>query len=91
MATARQGVKIDIDEHVTCTVCMEVYKNPRVLPCLHSYCKKCIKQLIERTSTRGKTFRCPTCRETTDVPEKGADGFPHNFFIQDLCDKVTQT
>ena len=30
----------DLEEDVTCAVCQEHYTEPKVLPCLHYYCKK---------------------------------------------------
>ena len=45
---------------VTCSVCLEVYTDPRVLPCLHVYCLECIKGLIKDSSVT-----CPQCRAKT--------------------------
>ena len=28
-----------------CVLCSEVYKNPRLLPCSHTYCLKCLERL----------------------------------------------
>ena len=37
-----------LEELVTCTVCHEFLKNPKVFPCLHSYCYDCIVELSKR-------------------------------------------
>ena len=50
-----------LDDELTCPVCQEHFKEPKVLPCLHYYCKTCIANLIKR-APRGGSFNCPECR-----------------------------
>ena len=54
-----------LDDELTCPICQEHFKEPRVLPCLHYYCKKCIADLIARA--RGRPFNCPECRRETQA------------------------
>ena len=35
----------ELDEQLTCNVCLDQYTNPKTLPCLHSFCSKCIEKL----------------------------------------------
>ena len=35
----------ELDEQLTCNVCLDQYTNPKTLPCLHSFCLKCIEKL----------------------------------------------
>ena len=49
-----------LDEELTCPVCTEHFKEPKVLPCCHYYCKTCVAALIKRA--RGRPFNCPECR-----------------------------
>ncbi|XP_060587719.1 E3 ubiquitin-protein ligase TRIM71-like [Ruditapes philippinarum] len=32
---------------IKCTICKSVYEDPRLLPCLHTFCHKCIQKIIE--------------------------------------------
>jgi len=32
-----------VTDDAECSICTEVFTDPRVLPCLHTYCLKCIK------------------------------------------------
>ena len=61
-----------LDDELTCPVCTEHFKKPKVLPCLHYYCKTCIADLIKRA--RGRPFNCPECRREAQAanndPEK---------------------
>ena len=50
------------DDLTNCSVCFELYAEngdhvPRILPCFHTLCEKCIKQLF-----RGRSLTCPECR-----------------------------
>ena len=56
----------------TCGICQEHYTDPKVLPCLHYYCKKCVLRLALRTGT-GKPFPCPDCHVEVILPEGGVD------------------
>ncbi|EDO27874.1 predicted protein, partial [Nematostella vectensis] len=46
---------------VTCSLCLEQYQDPRVLACLHTYCRHCLESLVEHSQER--TVSCPQCRE----------------------------
>ena len=61
---------------VTCKKCSKPYTDPRILPCLHSFCKNCIKSLVIQ---RGSKIRCPSCKKkTSPIPEKGVEAIPQN-------------
>ena len=37
-----------LGKELECAVCLEQYKEPKVLPCLHSFCKKCLEGLLTK-------------------------------------------
>eukprot|EP00043_Microstomoeca_roanoka_P005166 m.54057 g.54057 ORF g.54057 m.54057 type:complete len:364 (-) comp12839_c0_seq1:100-1191(-) len=43
-----------------CGICLEVLQNPITLPCGHSFCSGCCKQLV--SSSTGQYFACPLDR-----------------------------
>ena len=59
-----------IEENLECTVCLEVLKDPRTLPCCHSFCKDCLEGVVKTCrdeAPRDRPMReipCPTCRAT---------------------------
>ena len=78
----------ELESEITCPICQELYTEPKVLPCLHYYCKKCIFKLALRTQS-GKPFHCPECRCEATLPEGGADNLKTAFFANRLKSKVT--
>ena len=73
---------------ITCSICQEHYTEPKVLPCLHYYCKKCILMLALRTQP-GEPFHCPECHCEATLSEGGVDNFKTAFFVNRLKSKVT--
>ena len=78
----------ELESEITCPICQEHYTEPKVLPCLHYYCKKCILKLALRTQS-GKSFHCPECRCEAILPEGGVDNLKTAFFANRLKSKVT--
>ena len=78
----------ELESEITCPICQEHYTEPKVLPCLHYYCKKCILELALRTQS-GKSFHCPECRCEATLPEGGVDNLKTAFFANRLKFKVT--
>ena len=37
-----------LEDQLTCSICLEEYSHPKALPCLHSFCLKCIDSLIPK-------------------------------------------
>ena len=70
----------ELERDILCAVCQEHYTEPKVLPCLHYYCKKCILNLALRRGTN-QPFPCPECRKETILPEGGVDELKTAFFV----------
>jgi len=63
----------------TCKLCSDLFTDPRMLPCLHSFCKKCLQKLHEERGEDNK-LRCPTCRKATCIPSVGVNGLPQDLW-----------
>ena len=48
--------KQELDDQLTCSICLEQYTNPKALPCLHSFCLKCIELLPVKPKVSEKSF-----------------------------------
>ena len=64
--TMASAVPEEVAERLTCAVCMEQFKEPKVLPCLHTYCKACLEKLVKKQGS-DHIITCPECRQDSKV------------------------
>ena len=78
-----------------CGICLDQYKDPKLLPCFHVFCKQCLERLMEKRDGQS-VLQCPNCRRTTALPLQGVSGLQsdfhanHLFEIQDTLAKVQE-
>ena len=75
---------LKLEEQLTCPVCLDLYTNPKTLPCLHSFCQHCLEGLPLDKKNETYYLSCPTCRHCTELPEEGAGAFPVAFTLNNL-------
>ena len=80
------GATARVEEQLTCPICLDYYASPKTLPCLHSFCHQCLEGLPLESQGEKLVLTCPTCRSLTELPEKGASGFPIAFHINNLAE-----
>ena len=61
---SRKGIE-KLKEEITCPICLEIYEEPKVLPCLHIYCKECLRKLVRKSGNQ--TVTCPECRSVAQI------------------------
>jgi len=85
MAAATSDLKWQVSEITKCPICLEICKNPKSLPCLHSFCLHCLQQHWNDKNPWDE-LSCPVCRKELAIPAEGLEELPHNFFLQNLID-----
>ncbi|XP_031159517.1 nuclear factor 7, brain-like isoform X1 [Sander lucioperca] len=69
------------EEDLCCSVCHEVFRDPVVLSCSHSFCKDCLKSWWREKPTQ----ECPVCRRRSSKLEP-----PRNLELKKLCESFLQ-
>nr|XP_006815566.1 PREDICTED: tripartite motif-containing protein 3-like [Saccoglossus kowalevskii] len=73
------------EDFLCCAICLERYSDPKILPCQHTFCEKCLVQLAEKGVA--DTLMCPTCNRSVKVP---INDLQSNFFMSSLLDKIPE-
>ena len=73
-----------IQEEITCSICRELFTDPKTISCLHTFCKQCIEKSLESNKKMGSIVCCPLCR--TPFPREGISFVPTNFTINRLVE-----
>ena len=79
----------NLKEHVTCSICLDTFTDPKTITCLHTFCFECLKKHALISQRNGK-FRCPECQAEDDLPEanrfdKLPTSFHHNSLLSVLA------
>ena len=61
-------------------------KQPKVLKCLHTFCKSCLDGWLWQHRTGA--LSCPTCRTATEYPNSDIDSLPSNLFYKQMVEIV---
>ncbi|XP_075318083.1 E3 ubiquitin-protein ligase TRIM35-like [Odontesthes bonariensis] len=69
------------EEDFCCSVCHDIYRDPVVLSCSHSFCRDCLRSWWKEKPAR----ECPVCkrRSSKDIP-------PCNLVLKNLCESFVQ-
>jgi len=87
---ASRDIRNQLSSIAECSVCCETFSDPRQLPCIHTFCCKCIGG-FSRDSKPGDEVPCPLCRKNFTIPDGGIGSLPKNFFVQQLVDIASPT
>src|SRR5580692_8130703 len=69
-----------------CGICLEPFKKPKALPCLHMFCLECLEKYGKDEVPEAK-LPCPFCRREFTIPKDGFKNLPGNFFIEQLAEE----
>ncbi|XP_013412483.1 tripartite motif-containing protein 2-like isoform X3 [Lingula anatina] len=85
MASNINVVKQIHKQFLSCGICLQQYTNPKVLPCLHTFCELCLYDYIPLESL---SVSCPLCRQQSILPQEGVSGLQSNFLINNLMEML---
>ena len=72
MATAQDDDTpvLKMESYLKCNICLEELHDPRTLPCLHSFCKCCLKKFVQGQGKIIEKFNCPKCSTEFQLKER---------------------
>jgi len=74
-----------IEEEITCSICGDLFTDPKTIPCLHTFYKQCIEKSIESNKKMASVMCCPLCRAM--IPQDyEISSVPTNFTINRLVE-----
>lgn len=68
------------EEDLTCAVCCDIFSDPVLLPCSHSFCRHCLKRCWE-----SGLRECPVCRKKV-----AKSNVPSNLALKNVCEAVLE-
>ncbi|XP_071156649.1 uncharacterized protein [Mytilus edulis] len=87
-----------MEDHDSCPVCFENFIMPKLLPCKHTFCLRCLKDYCDQQKTVSNKLTatdkdsnnamdksviiCPLCRNVCTIPKKGFQDLFTNYFVQ---------
>ncbi|XP_071786589.1 uncharacterized protein [Asterias amurensis] len=74
--------------HIECPICLSRFTDPKILDCLHSFCLKCLQELIDKQDPKTDIIICPMCNKETSIPDEGLSDLLSCFFLSSLIDDV---
>ena len=77
-------VKSVLEQEITCALCLDIFKEPKKLPCNHVFCKGCLDMLARRNVT--PAISCPECRRLAQLPNGVVKDLPKAFHVNRLID-----
>ena len=84
MASSKQGSRKPVtfrqvnSEDIWCKYCRKLYEEPMLLPCLHTFCKRCVGSILSESDN---SLFCPICRSELPMSSRNIDGFLPNIIV----------
>ena len=76
--------KEQLENLISCAICLDPFKDPRILPCSHTFCFQCIRKTA--ASNRGR-FLC-SLRDGTEIKQEHIDSLPINRVLPGIVDFI---
>ncbi|XP_071846127.1 uncharacterized protein [Apostichopus japonicus] len=86
MATWNPFIEDLTENFFKCSVCLDQFNEPKLLPCLHRYCNDCLRKVVQ--ASHDGTIECPLCKQRCCIPKDGLDGFKTDFHMKSVLEFI---
>ncbi|XP_077990245.1 E3 ubiquitin-protein ligase TRIM45-like [Glandiceps talaboti] len=69
---------------VTCAICLEFYRQPKLLPCDHTFCCQCLETLVEKKGS----LNCPVCNGECELVDGDVSTLNDNHVVNSLLEVI---
>ena len=82
--TLDETQKQQLENLIKCAICLKDFKDPRILPCSHTFCLECIQQTA---ASNGGRFECPL-RDEAKIEQDHINSLPINRVLPGIVDFI---
>ena len=86
MSMAESSLTSLTDDFLTCTICFEIFSDPKILSCLHTFCRNCLENHQQKQHEKKRSIQCPVCRQISPLSSGQISNLKGNFYIQNLIE-----
>ncbi|XP_057703569.1 E3 ubiquitin-protein ligase TRIM35-like [Corythoichthys intestinalis] len=69
-----------LEDHLQCPTCLDIFKDPVMLPCSHNFCRACLQQWKDAGERS-----CPVCRTEFSLMDP-----PLNLALRNMCENLSR-
>jgi hypothetical protein len=93
MATSNKNNQEILNAKLECSICHDVFQDPRNLPCGHTFCLQCLQHIVHAAVTHNGNatvdkIPCPQCRAEFSVGSQNLQHLPKNYILADLISSL---
>ena len=58
-----------LEDQLTCAICLDAFKDPKLLQCFHVYCKDCLQRLVVQDRQGQLLYAAPPADNPPSFPQ----------------------